>query len=200
MVLTVAKSTCATAPFGRQLARQLTSLAPRTGVRGLVIRILEADAAEVEQTVWSAPRRPARVVPNELPCRAGELRVPRVLSATLPEAAAAWRIPDEPSRKRRSLGDEPDADLHCLTSAFGLRLFSPARRITVVWSEGRISTLDGPDLSERVCSHRGPWIVSGGWWRQPFHRLYYEADTARARYLLFYDRDGGHWHLHGLFD
>lgn len=201
VVLALTRPTCVAGAFGRQLAHQLASLAPRAGVRGIVIHIVETDAVEVEQTVLSAPRKPTRVVPRELPTRASELRVPRVLSAALPEAAAEWCVPDgPPSRKRTRLKDEPHAELHCLSSVFGLRLYSPPRRITAVWSEGTLSALDGPDLCERVCSYRGPWIVSGGWWRQSFHRLYYEVDTANARYLVFYDRTGGHWHLQGVFD
>ena len=195
-VLALTRPTCKTSPFARQLTQQLSTLAPRAGVRGLVVVIGETAAAGVEQTTLSKSRKPAR----ELPHRSEEWYIPGALPATLPEAAAEWRRPGDPAPRVRTESREPVADIPSLSSAFGLRLFSPPRRIQVAWSLGALVTLEGPDLSERVLSHRGPWVISGGWWRQPFHRLYYEVDTPHGRHLVFYDRAGGHWHLHGLFD
>jgi nucleotidyltransferase/DNA polymerase involved in DNA repair len=198
-VLALAQPTCATAPFARQFAHRLTEQAPCAGVRGIVVQIEASAAAPVEQLEWSHP--PARVVPRELPTRSGEWRTPRALSAALPEAAAEWRAVDgKTPRATLPLSGEPEIDIPCLSSAFGLRLFSPAQRITAVWSEGVLTTLEGPGLRERVQATRGPWVVSGHWWRQPFHRLYYEVDTAGGRYLVYYDRAAGHWYAQGLFD
>ncbi len=195
--LALSTPVCVTAPFARQLSHALGLQPPRAGVRGIVVQIESSGAAPVEQLEWS--HRPERVVPRELPHRSGEWRTPRALSAALPEAAAEWHPTEAPTPKAGLLADAP-IHLPCLSSAFGLRLFSPPQRVTAVWSNGALSTLESPALHQRVQAYHGPWVVSGHWWRQPFHRLYYEVDTAGPRYLVYYDRAAGHWYVQGVFD
>jgi protein ImuB len=197
-VLSLAKPTCASRPFGNQLTRRLSAQPPRSGVRGLVVHVTELNQAPVEQTTLTASTRLAQ---RQLPCRAEEWRVPRALRAAIPEAGAEWIVPGTErsgAHTRAETGSE--ADLHCLSSAQGLRLFSPPRRVNAIWSEGTLTALEGPDEHEQVCARKGPWAVSGDWWCRPFDRLYYEVETSSCRYLVFYDRCGGHWYRHGVFD
>lgn len=196
--LSLAQPSCISTPFARQLAQKLKEQALRAGVRGVVVRIESVSAAPVEQLEWS--RRPARVVPRELPHRSGEWRVPRALSAPLPEAAAEWRPVDAPTPRAELPLADASVELACLSSPSGLRLFSPPQRVNAVWAGDVLSKLEGPSLQQRVQTCRGPWVVSGHWWRTPFHRLYYEVNTAGGCYLVYYDRATGHWYVQGLFD
>jgi len=44
----------------------------------------------------------------------------------------------------------------------------------------------------------GPYLVSGGWWRQLQHREYYFAETRRGDLLwIYFDRPRRRWFLHG---
>ena len=45
---------------------------------------------------------------------------------------------------------------------------------------------------------RGPFIISGGWWRREIHREYHFAETRKGDLLWFYyDRIRRRWFLHG---
>ena len=44
----------------------------------------------------------------------------------------------------------------------------------------------------------GPYVVSGGWWRQEIHREYRFAETRRGDLLwVYYDRRRRRWFQHG---
>ena len=44
----------------------------------------------------------------------------------------------------------------------------------------------------------GPFVVAGGWWARPVHRVYHFAETKGGERLwIFYARDHRRWYLQG---
>jgi len=55
----------------------------------------------------------------------------------------------------------------------------------------------GPEHGS-VVKLRGPYVISGGWWRREAHREYYFAETRRGACLwVYYDRPRRQWFLQG---
>jgi protein ImuB len=49
-----------------------------------------------------------------------------------------------------------------------------------------------------VMKMQGPYVLSGGWWREEAHRDYYFAETKRGDLLwVYHNRRARQWFLHG---
>ncbi|MCZ7585244.1 MAG: hypothetical protein M5R36_18960 [Deltaproteobacteria bacterium] len=49
-----------------------------------------------------------------------------------------------------------------------------------------------------VVSVRGPYLISGGWWRREVRRRYQFVETSRGDLLwVYYDEARKRWFLHG---
>ena len=60
--------------------------------------------------------------------------------------------------------------------------------------------MQGPELGS-VIRTIGPYIVSGGWWKNTIHRDYYFVETNRGDLLwTYYDRRRRRWYLQGAID
>jgi protein ImuB len=198
-ILSLAHPSSSTAPFQRQLQQELSTRSWDVGVRGVAVEVLETGAPPSEQMRLATDRRgtrPGDGTPHMSSARSSGLRIPGARSAPVPEASIHWAEPGD-----RTGGQPKTVTVCCLPQTAGLRLVQPPRRIELAWSDGTLVALAGIGATERVHQRSGPWTVSGSWWAAPFDRLYYKVDTERHRsYLLFYDRRGGHWYWHGLFD
>ena len=128
----------------------------------------------------------------------------------LPEAAFAWRPLDRVVRPVPAPAGVPS-----LVRRFFVkprRVPSPRQREL----DGRASGGAGhdsapaaadrgvhglPGADGRAAGMRGPYVVSGGWWRTPIHREYYFADTGgRAWRWLYYDRRRRAWFEQGAVE
>ncbi len=110
----------------------------------------------------------------------------------LPEAAFAWQPLDHVVRPVPA----PDGILSLVRRFFAAprRLSSPRQREL----DGRVR--GGAGRGE-VSGMRGPYVVSGGWWRTPIHRDYYFAGVGgRAWRWIYYDRRRRAWFEQGAVE
>ena len=133
----------------------------------------------------------------------------------LPEAAFDWRPLDHVVRPVPA----PDGVLSLVR-----RLFTAPRRVPSLrqreldgWMpsprqhelDGRVSPrrrelddrVSGGAGGSRTAGMRGPYVVSGGWWRTPVHREYYFAGAGgRAWRWVYYDRRRRAWFEQGAVE
>ena len=130
----------------------------------------------------------------------------------LPEAAFAWRPLDHVVRPVPA----PTGVLSLVR-----RLFAAPRRVSSRRRrelDGRVSGGAGRDSAPaaadrdvpglpataatgRAAGMRGPYVVSGGWWRTPVHREYYFASAGgRAWRWVYYDRRRRAWFEQGIVE
>ena len=110
----------------------------------------------------------------------------------LPEAAFAWQPLDHVVRPVPAPAGVP---------SLVRRFFAAPRRV----SPPRQRELDGraaPGADPgRAVGMRGPYVVSGGWWRTPIHREYYFAGAGgRAWRWIYYDRRRRAWFEQGAVE
>ena len=130
----------------------------------------------------------------------------------LPEAAFTWLPLDHVVRPVPA----PDGVLSLVRRFFAAprRVSSPRQREL----DGRVSpgaghysalTAANRDIpgrpattaTGRVAGMRGPYVVSGGWWRTPIHREYYFAGAGgRAWRWIYYDRRRRAWFEQGAVE
>jgi len=116
----------------------------------------------------------------------------RLLDGHLPEGRFTWETIDTLSHPRPVNGNK-----NCLI-----------RRIHT--KPIPISCRSSPDTGRtsrsgltKGCFERliGPYILSGGWWRQPVHRDYYFCETRRGEILwVYYDQMRKRWFLQGRIE
>ncbi|UCG61719.1 MAG: hypothetical protein JSV52_00060, partial [Candidatus Zixiibacteriota bacterium] len=90
---------------------------------------------------------------------------------------------------------------YALNPVAGLRLLSPAQKATVIACGKKLQQLKLKAGSKSIVDQKGPWELSGEWWKYGFDRLYYEVQTNDHQfYLLYFDRQASHWYVQGVFD
>jgi protein ImuB len=114
----------------------------------------------------------------------------RLLDEYLPEASFAWEPIDEVAL--------PQARQAAFRTMVRRIFFKPA----MLPSQPRHTHDDGWLLlgveHGPVTKMHGPYVLSGGWWREETHRDYYFAETKRGDLLwIYHDRHRRHWFLHG---
>ncbi len=130
----------------------------------------------------------------------------------LPEAAFAWRPLDHVVRPVPA----PVGVLSLVRRFFAAPRRVPSRRRREL--DGRVSggagrdsapaaaDRDAPGLpataaTGRAAGMRGPYVVSGGWWRTPVHREYYFASAGgRTWRWIYYDRRRRAWFEQGAVE
>ena len=130
----------------------------------------------------------------------------------LPEAAFAWLPLDHVVRPAPA----PTGVLSLVRRLFAAPRRVPSRRRREL--DGRVSggaghdsapaaaDRDAPGLpataaTGRAAGMRGPYVVSGGWWRAPVHREYYFAIVGgRAWRWVYYDRRRRAWFEQGAVE
>ena len=130
----------------------------------------------------------------------------------LPEAAFAWRPLDHVVRPVPA----PAGVLSLVRRLFAAPRRVPSRRRREL--DGRVSggagrdsapaaaDRDAPGLpataaTGRAAGMRGPYVVSGGWWRTPVHREYYFASAGgRTWRWIYYDRRRRAWFEQGAVE
>ena len=146
----------------------------------------------------------------------------------LPEAAFAWRPLDHvvrpvpvpagvlwlvrrffaaprrvPSPRRREVDGRvpPRAGRDSAPTAADQDPGLPATRDSAPAEAARDPGLPATAATGRVDEMRGPWVVSGGWWRTPIDREYYFAGAAgRAWRWIYYDRRRRAWFEQGAVE
>ena len=110
----------------------------------------------------------------------------------LPEAAFAWQPLDRVVRAVPAPAGVPSLVRRLLVKP--RRVSSPRQREL----DGRVSRGAG---AGEAAGMRGPYVVSGGWWRTPVHREYYFAgDGGRAWRWIYYDRRRRAWFEQGAVE
>jgi hypothetical protein len=100
--------------------------------------------------------------------------------ATRSPAAA----PTDPGRALRLLETPEPVEVECAPEA-------PAVPRAMRW-RGRHIAVDRPV---------GPERLSGDWWRDSYHRDYWRCESGEAGdFVVFLDRAGACWYLHGWYD
>lgn len=174
----------------------------RTPLRsGVVEMILELDA--VRATVGQAslfaekPRRDPDALARALARVRAELGSDAVVRAELrdahlPEATFAWRPLDRP--RAAGVPERPDRRL--------VRSILTRPRSAVGRPRSHLAHDDGwqmlGDHSGAVVDLRGPFFVSGGWWRREVSRAYHWVATQDGRLLwTYHDKRRRKWFLQG---
>ena len=110
----------------------------------------------------------------------------------LPEAAFAWRPLDHVVRPVPA-----PAGFRPLVRRF---LAAP-RRVPPPWQREEDGRVSGGAGQGRADGMRGPYVVSGGWWRTTVHREYYFAGAAgRVWRWIYYDRRRRAWFEQGAVE
>jgi len=183
---------------------------PRSAQRGLFLP-LTPEAEKLEITL-------ARIISIVGEHRAG---IARLLDTHRPDAFAVDRFtaPEEsPQGATLTLSDT------MAPPSYALRIFRPARRLSVRLTDGRpaaIQSTGEPDqlpLQGKVLWSAGPWRCSGEWWGEranprspdqpasPWDReewdiaLQNHSDSSVALYRIYHDAGSGQWFAHASYD
>jgi protein ImuB len=182
---------------------------PRCAQRGLFLP-LTPEAEKLEITL-------ARIISIVGEHRAG---IARLVDTHRPDAFVTERfsISEESTNDHLTLSDPVDSP------PYALRIFRPARQLTVRTAEGRpmaIQSRKGPDelpLQGKVLWSAGPWRCSGEWWGEqnqtrnhvqgsgPWDREEWDialqsvADSSVGLYRIYQDVGNGQWFAHASYD
>ncbi|MFH1688024.1 MAG: hypothetical protein ABIE70_10970, partial [bacterium] len=83
----------------------------------------------------------------------------------------------------------------------GLRLFKQPVETRVTTNNNLPESLNTNHGQYQIIRNRGPWRLSGDWWRSSYDRLYYQLETTNHhRFLTYFDSQDSHWYIQGGYD
>jgi nucleotidyltransferase/DNA polymerase involved in DNA repair len=172
-----------------EIAVMIPAVADLAGEQGILV------TSETHDLTAALPEMDWSLIPSGV-----TVSLPRMGVGLIPEQRVAFKpfsaredrvVPD-------SLGLIP---LYAVHPIGGLRFVQPAEPVEVATIERQVTGIFRRGRRLAVTRTDGPWRLTGGWWNQEYHRLYYEMETEdHSRYLLYFDRTGSRWILQGIFD
>ncbi len=203
--LAVDRPTLSARKFLRQLALLLGKQKLTAGVTGLQVTIPAAvDLAPEQKDLAGSEQNSPQAAIGDLDWSlfpAGlTVSLPRIAAGLIPEQRVELK-PFSSKEHKRDPGNTVPIPLYAVHSISGLRLLRPAEAVEVSIVQQRPGTITRRGKRAAVTHTDGPWRLTGGWWNQEYHRLYYEIETDDSgRYLLYFDRAVSRWLLQGIFD
>src|SRR5690606_29885985 len=91
------------------------------------------------------------------------------------------------------------------TPPMALRIFRPAQPASVEIRDGQPWRVWFGGRSGKVITARGPWAMSGDWWRpEPWSREEWDVEIQsgwrRTLYRIYHDPRRGTWFIDGSYD
>lgn len=188
------------------LRLNLEGLDHQTGVTGMLIRAHTLPISKEQLELFEQkPRRDPASAGRALARLRAEFGPDAVVRAELreghlPEACFAFVPVDNLGKKSTEkrnpvpLSAETSADTHILVR----RIYAPPLPLQTrpVVGPGGCHFLGMGDAP--AVKMKGPYTLSGGWWRTEIHRDYYYAQTKEGRVLwVYFDQKRRRWFLHG---
>lgn len=203
--LAVDRPTLSARKFLRQLSLTLARQKLTAGVTGIRVTIPSvADLTPEQGTLATSEKDSTSMAVSEIDWSlfpsGVTVSLPRITAGLIPEQRVELK-PFSSREDRVDPGALPPVPLYAVHSISGLRLLQPAEQVEVTTARQQLQELTRRGKSSAVIHSDGPWRLTGGWWNQEYHRLYYEIETAdQGRYLLYFDRGLSRWLVQGIFD
>lgn len=203
--LAVDRPTLSVRKFLRQLALLLGKQKLTAGVTGLQVTIPAAvDLAPEQKDLATSEQASSKAAIADLDWSlfpsGMTVSLPRISAGLIPEQRVELK-PFSSKEYKHAPETVPPIPLYAVHSIGGLRLLRPAEAVEVSIVQQRLKTITRRGKRAAVTHTDGPWRLTGGWWNQEYHRLYYEIETDDyGRYLLYFDRAVSRWLLQGIFD
>ena len=203
--LAVDRPTLSVRKFLRQLTLLLGKQKLTAGVTGLQVTIPAAvDLAPEQKDLATSEQDTPKAAISDLDWSlfpsGMTVSLPRISAGLIPEQRVELK-PFSSKENKRDPDTTSPIPLYAVHSIGGLRLLRPAEAVEVSIVQQRPGAITRRGRRAAVTHTDGPWRLTGGWWNQEYHRLYYEIEIDdHGRYLLYFDRAVSRWLLQGIFD